>query len=53
VLAVDDATEVGLVLLSSSYDNFNFMEPFSTIFGYEPIVPRFLGWFEAACEVNA
>lgn len=52
MIAVDDATEVGLVLLSSSYDNFNFMEPFATIFGFEPIVPRFLNWFEAACEVN-
>lgn len=52
VLAVDDATQVGAVLMSSSYDNFNFMEPFSTIFGHEPIVPRFHQWFAAACEVN-
>ena len=52
VVALDDASEVGCVLLSSAYDNFYFMQPFSTIFGYEPIVPRFLRWFEAACEVS-
>jgi CubicO group peptidase (beta-lactamase class C family) len=51
-IAVDDASQVGCVLLSSAYDNFYFMEPFSTIFGYAPIAPRFLSWFKAACEVT-
>lgn len=50
-IALDDTSQVGCVLLSSAFDNFNFMEPFSTIFGYEPIAPRFLSWFRAACEV--
>jgi CubicO group peptidase (beta-lactamase class C family) len=51
-IAIDDASQVGCVLLSSAYDNFYIMEPFSTIFGYEPIGPRFLSWFKAACEVT-
>jgi CubicO group peptidase (beta-lactamase class C family) len=47
-LAVDDATETGLVMLSSAYDNMHTLELIADALGNKPLTPRFLGWFDQA-----
>jgi len=50
-LAVDDDSQVGLVLLSSAHDTINFIEPLATLLGVKALTPRFLRWFERACAL--
>lgn len=48
-LAVDDESQVGLVMLSSAYDNMRTLEIIAQAYGNQPLGPRFLTWFDRAC----
>lgn len=50
-LGVDDDSQVGVVMLSSAYDNMGTLELIAEAFGRQPIMPRFLSWFDRACDL--
>ena len=50
-LAVDDDSQVGVVMVSSAYDNMHTLELIAQALGNEPLGPRFLSWFDRACDV--
>jgi CubicO group peptidase (beta-lactamase class C family) len=49
-LAVDDESQVGIVLLSSSHDTLVFNDPVASLIGREPFAKTFLRWFDLACS---
>jgi len=51
-LAVDDESEVGLVMVSSAYDNMHTLDLIAQAFGNKPLGPRFLSWFDRACGLT-
>lgn len=51
-LAVDDDAQVGVVMLSSAYDNMATLEIIAQALGNKPWGPRFLSWFDRACELD-
>jgi CubicO group peptidase (beta-lactamase class C family) len=51
-LAVDDESEVGLVMVSSAYDNMHTLELIAQALGNKPLGPRFLSWFDRACGLS-
>ena len=50
-LGVDDDAQVGVVVLSSAYDNMATLDIICEAFGHKPFGKRFLSWFERACEL--